>query len=74
MGNKKDPGAFDCYSAAADDEPMFILLARDPLAPALVRAWARERRALDGNTPKVQEAVACAVTMENWWYEHRGTT
>lgn len=41
MGTKLNPGNFDCYAAAKDDEPMFVLLARDESAPFLVEAWAR---------------------------------
>jgi hypothetical protein len=40
MGTKRNPGAFDCHAAALPDEPLFILLARDPAAPHLVKAWA----------------------------------
>ena len=43
MGTKNDPGAFDCYESAAPDEPLFILLARDPLAPFLVSIWSSIR-------------------------------
>lgn len=43
MGTKLNPGKFDCYEAAAPDEPMFVLLARDRLAPGLVAAWAAVR-------------------------------
>lgn len=45
MGTKRNPGQFDCYAAALDDEPMFILLGRDPLAPLLVGLWAAIREA-----------------------------
>lgn len=63
MGTKLNPGAFDCYTNAADDEPMFILLARDKHAPALVSLWATMRE-LDGESPeKVAEAVQCAKAM-----------
>jgi hypothetical protein len=31
MGTKSNPGPFDCYAKAEPDEPMFVLLARDPL-------------------------------------------
>lgn len=44
MSTKLNPGAFDCHGAALPDEPMFVLLARDPLAPALVRQWGDETR------------------------------
>lgn len=40
MGTKNRPGDFDCYSKAEPDEPMFVLLARDPCAHALVGLWA----------------------------------
>jgi hypothetical protein len=43
MGTKNDPGQFDCHAAAEPDEPLFTLLARDPLAPHLVRMWAKAR-------------------------------
>lgn len=39
MGTKLEPGKFDCYAKAAEDEPIFTLRAKDPLAPGLVRAW-----------------------------------
>ena len=39
MGSKLQPGKFDCYANALPDEPMFVLLARDPVAPALTRLW-----------------------------------
>jgi len=40
MGTKSNPGEHDCYAKAEPDEPMFVLLARDPLAANLVREWA----------------------------------
>ena len=43
MGTKADPGRFDCYAAAAPDEPLFVLLPRDPLAPFLVSIWSSLR-------------------------------
>lgn len=39
MSTKNNPGEFDCYANAGPDEEMFILLARDPTAAHLVRAW-----------------------------------
>ena len=38
------------------DEPMFVLLARDPLAPILVDLWASLRAHNAGNPAKVAEA------------------
>ena len=40
MNNKNEPSQFDAYSKAEADEPVFTLLARDPMSPALIEAWA----------------------------------
>lgn len=66
MGTKLKPGKFDCYENAAPDEPMFVLLARDPMAPVLVRLWADLREHAAGNPSKVFEARTCAIDMEKW--------
>lgn len=73
MGTKNNPGKFDCYTNALPDEPMFVLLARDPQAPRLLEVWAHTRQqSIDvGNSPKsdesmVQEALQCAFQMRKW--------
>ena len=66
MGSKLNPGKFDCYENAKPDEPMFVLLARDPMAPILVRLWADLREHSAGNPSKVFEARDCANAMEQW--------
>jgi hypothetical protein len=43
MGTKLNPGTYDCYANAEPDEPMFVLLGRDPLAPFLVSIWSKVR-------------------------------
>lgn len=66
MGTKNEPGKFDCYKKAEADEPLFTLLGRDPMAAALVRAWA-DWRAEEGEDPAVvREARVCALQMEKW--------
>ena len=66
MGTKNNPGDFDCYANADPDEPMFVLLGRDPFAPKLVDEWAASR-AIDGeDMAKVQEAFKCADMMRAW--------
>lgn len=79
MGTKRNPGEFDCYEHAEDDEPMFILLARDESASFLVDAWAdkREQNIRLGLHPeedraKVREARECAAAMRLWWIERKG--
>lgn len=80
MGTKKNPGEFDCYEAAEDDEPMFVLLARDESAPDLVESWARLRKLrIAGERPdraerdleKVNEALECAAAMRRWHAKNR---
>lgn len=66
MATKLNPGKFDCYENAEPDEPMFVLLARDPLAPILVRLWADLRSHAAGNPSKVAEARSCAESMARW--------
>jgi hypothetical protein len=73
MGTKSNPGAWDCYANAEPDEPMFILLGRDPHAGAAVRKWAADREALieGGHKPEtdrqmVEEARRCADAMDDY--------
>ena len=73
MGTKNNPGEWDCYTNAEPDEPMFVLLARDRSAPALVRKWAENRTNEIPQTTskeKIAEARACADAMEVWQREH----
>jgi hypothetical protein len=79
MGTRNRPGKYDCYHAALDDEPMFVLLARDPSAPSKVRAWAydREKAIEQGERPDsdrnmVAEARECADDMEAWRLRNDG--
>lgn len=71
MGTKNNPGRFDCYANAEPDEPMFVLLGRDPHGHAAVRKWAddREQMIRAGLKPAedihmVFEARECADAME----------
>jgi hypothetical protein len=70
MGTKNFPGVFDCYAAAKPDEPMFVLLGRDPLAASLVRRWAVARHHEGESTAKVLEALDCADALEAWARKH----
>lgn len=73
MGTKLQELRSGCFAAAMDDEPMFVLLARDASAPDKVRGWAddRERDIEAGRKPatdmdKVLDARATADRMEAW--------
>ncbi len=66
MGTKSNPGSYDCYANAHPDEPMFVLLGRDPTGGALVRLWAEARQTMKPGDPKVLEAETCATAMDAW--------
>jgi len=73
-----DPGNLDCLAKAEADEPMFILLARDPAAPAILRAWAADRLELadtgklDDQAEHAAAARRIADAMELWREENPG--
>lgn len=73
MGTKNTPGTYDCWEKAKPDEPVFVLLGRDPDAPAAIRKWAADREAMvkvglapGDDTAKIEEARACAAHMDKY--------
>ena len=67
MGTKNNPGKFDCYEKAGPDEPMFVLLARDPDAYWAVGKWIEKKRARGGESEeKLAEAQATMLAMVDW--------
>ncbi|KKM85445.1 hypothetical protein LCGC14_1289030 [marine sediment metagenome] len=44
MGTKNNPSKYDCYAKLNPDEPYFVLRAKDPSAPYLIRIWEKLRR------------------------------
>ncbi len=44
MSTKNNPGNYDCYAKLDPDEPYFVLRAKDPSAPYLIRIWVQLRR------------------------------
>jgi hypothetical protein len=78
MGTKNNPSAFDCYANANPDEPMFILLARDPAAPHALVYWIGLRNKLIemGLKPRedvkmLSEAAVLAGEMTSWRHRNR---
>jgi hypothetical protein len=66
-----------CLGKAADDEPVFVLRAKDLLAPGLVENWANKLEAYDKSRvedstvqmrrqAKIKEARALAHQMRAW--------
>lgn len=66
MGTKTNPGKFDCYAKAESDEPVFVLLGRDPDAPMLIRLWAAIRMRCGESSEKTVEAMRVANAMEDY--------
>jgi hypothetical protein len=68
-----------CLNKAREDEPIFVLRANDPIAPAMVRLWAStyrdEKMAQRGGPTQEQslkwaQANKLADDMEAWRKEH----
>lgn len=66
MGTKREPGKYDCMNAAEPDEPIFVLLGRDPEAAATVRQWSHLRRARKSFSLKADEALLVADAMDEY--------
>jgi len=73
MGTKANPGQYDCHAKALPNEPMFVLLARDPDFQHIVTHWAlrREQAINRGERPAtdkemVIEAIQCARDGAKW--------
>jgi hypothetical protein len=71
MGTKNNPGKYDCLSKAEPDEPMFVLLARDKDAPAVVELWALLRERAGEDKEKIHEALGCSLAMRVWRQKNR---
>lgn len=55
-----------CYESAEDDEPMFVLLARDEFAADIVVEWARRANYRGVSRAKIDEALEVAAAMRAW--------
>ena len=68
MGTKANPAKWDCYKHAEPDEPMFVLLGRDPAASLTVLFWVKMRLAFgeSADAAKLQEAEEVAKELEKW--------
>jgi len=66
MGTKAAPGRFDGYGKAEDDEPVFTLLGRDPVAPKLIREWVRHHQDAKTDGTQLMEALDVADQMERY--------
>ena len=51
---------------AADDEPLFVIRAKDDIAPSVVEFWADELEANGGSEEKARQARDLAAQMQAW--------
>lgn len=55
---------------AAEDEPLFVLRAKDKSAPGIVRVWVAAAELAGVSREKVDEALDLANQMERWAAEN----
>jgi hypothetical protein len=79
MSTKNNPGEFDCYARALPDEPLFVLLARDPQFYDLVTRWSQRRWQMincgdrpETDGPLVLEAAFTASEGAKWRRDNNG--
>jgi hypothetical protein len=67
-------GSCSCYDKAADDEPIFVLRAKDVLSSRVIRHWIW--LAVEAGVPidskKLKEAQQCADAMADWRLKNGG--
>jgi hypothetical protein len=51
---------------SADDEPIFVLVARDKLAASIVRVAAERMRWLNVSQDRIDSATRIAAEMDSW--------
>lgn len=61
-----------CLGRSQDDEPVFVLTARDRIGAQAVRAWAHIAAAHDVDAGKVRGAFEVADRMDAWRGAHGG--
>jgi len=72
MGTKAKPGKFDCYKNLEDDEPYFVLAARDPAFRDTVQKWIDRRREIrstgdkDISEDQLREASHIMDDADSW--------
>ena len=59
------------WNRAAEDEPLFVIRAKDKLSASMVRQWAEAAAMTGAHEPeKIQEARELAEIMESWRQEN----
>lgn len=58
-----------CLNKAGDDEPIFVLRAKDPIAAYVVALWA-ELAPRHHSKEKAEQALAEALIMDTWYVKN----
>jgi hypothetical protein len=59
------------WNRAAEEEPLFVIRAKDKLSASMVRQWAEAAAMTGAHEPeKIQEARQLAEIMETWRQEN----
>ena len=58
-----------CLNKASDDEPLFVIRAKDPMASRVVAFWAEQARGVHEDD-KVDRAQREADEMRDWYAEN----
>jgi hypothetical protein len=56
----------DCLAKVAPDEPIFVLRAKDKLAPMMVALWIRLAQEHGCPMPKLENAARLKQAMRDW--------
>lgn len=60
MATKEEPGKYDCHAAAAPNEPIFTLRAKDELMAPMIRLWIAMRQ---GDYAAAMDALDVGLTL-----------
>ena len=71
MSSKQNPSVYNGYKAALPDEPIFVILGRDPAGPATLDFWASQRIKLgktvgEDDKDRIRAAIDEAKEMQEW--------
>lgn len=69
---KSEEAIHGCFAKAADDEPVFVLRAKDALAPSVVREWIYRAELNGVSRKKLAGAEELAQAMVEWAKAHGG--
>ena len=61
-----------CLGRSQDDEPVFVLCARDALATSTIQDWVRRATTAHVNERKITDALVLGNEMDAWRRAHGG--